>query len=202
MKSAYGLTEALRLWYLKASRDIATTPLVELPIAKATYAAADEKGTWALLNLHVDDGLLMGSDDDPRFVALRRRFDELFNIKSWKQIPMTFLGVDLVRENGLLMDTMESYIENIQTPKLEAKDPQAALVGRDLTCYRQLIMRLRWPAAHVANHATALVRNFKPCPASEPGDGEGLGRCCEALLQDEGGSEAREGEATLSQDQR
>lgn len=166
---------------------------MELPIAKATYAAADEKGTWALLNLHVDDGFLMGSDDDPRFVALRRRFDELFNIKSWKQIPMTFLGVDLVRENGLLMDTMESYIENIQIPKLEAKDPQAALVGRDLTCYRQLIMRLR---------ATALVRDFKPCPASEPGDGEGLRRCCEALLQDEGGSEAREGEATLSQDQR
>eukprot|EP00435_Cladocopium_sp_Y103_P016026 s641_g4.t1 len=147
LKSAYGLTEAPRLWYLKASRDIATTPLVELPIAKATYAAADEKGTWALLNLHVDDGLLMGSDSDPRFVALRRRFDELFNIKSWKQIPMTFLGVDLARENDLLVDTMESYIENIQIPELEAKDPEAALVGRDLTCYRQLIMRLRWPAA-------------------------------------------------------
>ena len=149
LKSAYGLTEAPRLWYLKATKSIGTSPLKELPIAKATYAAADEKGTWAILCLHVDDGLLMGDEKDPRFVKLKKSFDKLFTIKTWQQVPMTFLGVDMEWEGDLLTDTMESYIRNIEIPELEAKDPGAALGEQDLTRYRQLVMRLRWPAQQV-----------------------------------------------------
>ena len=43
LKSAYGLTEAPRLWYLKACKNLAQTELKELSIAKATYAASDKK---------------------------------------------------------------------------------------------------------------------------------------------------------------
>ena len=60
LKSAYGLTEAPRLWYLPASRTIQKTPLKELAAAKAVFVAAENGVSWAILVLHVDDGLLLG----------------------------------------------------------------------------------------------------------------------------------------------
>ena len=58
LKSACGVTEAPRFWYLKACKLPAETPLKELDIAKAMFTAWDERGTWAILCLRVDDGLV------------------------------------------------------------------------------------------------------------------------------------------------
>ena len=118
LKSAYGLTEAPRLWYFKACKLLAETPLKELDIAKATFAAWDGKGTWAILCLHVDDGLLMGSATDPRFTALKAQINSLFNIKAWQSLPLTFLGVDLQRSGDILVDSMKKYVEEIRLPEM------------------------------------------------------------------------------------
>ena len=152
LKSAYGLTEAPRLWYLKACKLLAETPLKELDIAKATFAAWDGNGTWAILCLHVDDGLLMGSATDQRFTALKAQINGLFNIKGWQSLPLTFLGVDLQRNGGILVDSMKKYVEEIRLPEMEKEAPEKVLDAGGLTKYRQLIMRLRWPAQQVMPH--------------------------------------------------
>ena len=146
LKSAYGLTEAPRLWYMRANRDLQKTPLQELPAARATYAAAEGGTTWALLCLHVDDGLLLGRNDDPRFQKLKKQIDSLFKIKEWKEPPFTFLGVDFKVEDSHYVDDMSSYVGNIAVPKLEKKPGETLLNAAELTQYRQLVMRLRWPA--------------------------------------------------------
>ena len=152
LKSAYGLTEAPRLWYLKAIKSLAKTPLQELSIAKATFAAADSTGTWAILCLHVDDGLLMGAADDPRFKALKEQINGIFNIKAWQQIPMTFLGVEMKMDGDVLIDSMRTYIEEIKVPDMIKQSADIMLSPEDLTKYRQLVMRLRWPAQQVMPH--------------------------------------------------
>ena len=60
----------------------------------------------------------MGDEADPRFVKLKKSFDTLFIIKTWQQVRMTFLGVDMEGAGGLLTDTMENYIKNIRIPEL------------------------------------------------------------------------------------
>ena len=149
LKSAYGLTEAPRLWYLKACKNLKQTPLQELSIAKATYAAFDEKGTWALLCLHVDDGLLLGSGQDPRFTRLKEQINSIFAIKGWEQLPLKFLGVDLREDDGVLVDDMCRYIREIKVPTMDRTAPDHVLTAEELTLFRQLVMRLRWPAQHV-----------------------------------------------------
>ena len=146
LKSAYGLTEAPRLWYMRANRDLQKTPLQELPAARATYAASEGGTTWALLCLHVDDGLLLGRNDDPRFQKLKKQIDSLFKIKEWKEPPFTFLGVDFKIEDSHYVDDMSSYVGNIAVPKLEKRPGETLLNATELTQYRQLVMRLRWPA--------------------------------------------------------
>ena len=131
---------------MRANRDLQKTPLRELPAARATYAASENGATWALLCLHVDDGLLLGDNKDPRFQRLKAQIDSLFKIKEWKEPPFTFLGVDFKLENGCFVDDMSSYVQNIVVPKLEKKPSEKLLNATELTQYRQLVMRLRWPA--------------------------------------------------------
>ena len=71
MKSAYGLTEAPCVWYLKAVKELETAPLKELSVARSTLVASEKGQVWAILCLHVDDGLLTGRADDPRYIRLK-----------------------------------------------------------------------------------------------------------------------------------
>ena len=146
LKSAYGLTEAPRLWYLRAVEQIHKTELRELEMAKATFVAPDDKEVWAILCLHVDDGLLMGRPDDPRFLNLKAQLDQLFKIKERKQTPLTFLGVNMTEgEDEGIYDDMGDYIRNIKIPEMEKKPAETPLTPEEVTKYRQLTMRLRWP---------------------------------------------------------
>ena len=144
LKSAYGLTESPRLWYMKAKKDLEDTELKEIPASKSIFVASDGKKSWAILALHVDDGLLVGDDRDPRFRALKKKIDGKFRIKEWKTLPFTYLGVKMRSENGGVYDDMSEYIKEIKVPEVTIKDPAAPLTAHELTCFRQLVMRLRW----------------------------------------------------------
>lgn len=147
LKSAYGLTEAPRLWYLKAVKELSTTALKELPMARSTFVAAENGKSWAVLCLHVDDGLLFGNPEDPRYQKLKKEINSRFRIKEWKKVPMTFLGVGLrYGSKPGLYDEMAQYIREIRIPEVPVKEMGEKLTEKETTAYRQLTMRLRWPA--------------------------------------------------------
>ena len=147
LKSAYGLTESPRLWYLEALERLSKTPLKELAMCKCVFAAAAAGKTWALLVLHVDDGLLLGNLKDPRFQELRKQIDGMFKIKEWKEVtekPQPFLGVSITRDTeGNFYDDVSQYIREIKVPELSGQGP---LDEKGISLYRQLTQRLRWPA--------------------------------------------------------
>ena len=155
LKSAYGLTESPRLWYLEAVERLKSTELKELEMSRSTFVAGGGNGepTWAMLCLHVDDGLLLGDFADPRFQKLRKQINGLFTIKAWKDLspkePIQFLGVDVTQDDAGIHDDMAKYIKQIKVEELHGSGP---LNPREVTLYRQLVMRLRWPAQQVMPH--------------------------------------------------
>ena len=153
LKSAYGLTEAPRLWYLKAVKELSTTALKELPMERSTFVASENGRSWAILCLHVDDGLLFGDPADPRYQKLKKEIDSKFRIKEWKKVPMTFLGVGLrLGQKSGLYDDMAQYIREIRVPDAPVKEMGEKLTEKETTAYRQLTMRLRWPAQQTMPH--------------------------------------------------
>ena len=103
--------------------------------------------SYAILCLHVDDGLLLGHPRDPRYLKLKEELNGLFRIKEWKQVPLTFLGVDMrTGKRPGLYDDMSAYVKGIKVPEPQQKGGADPLVPEDVTRYRQLTMRLRWPA--------------------------------------------------------
>ena len=152
LKSAYGLTESPRLWYLEAKEGLNEVGLKELKASRSTFIASENGKSWAMCSLHVDDGLLIGLDSDSRFVALRDRINKRFKIKEWKHLndkgPLSFLGVDLHLESEGLTDRMDKYVEGIDPLAAPKRKPEDPLTADETSQYRRLVMKMRWPAQH------------------------------------------------------
>ena len=127
----------------------------ELPFARSTLILKDEKqGVAAVFCMHMDDGLLIGDENDKEFKNLMSKVDGPFNIKEWKKVgvePVTnaHLGMDMSIEKGqVFIEDMTEYINKIQTAEVYGK-PNEALTPQHVTAFRRLVMQMRWPAQHV-----------------------------------------------------
>ena len=144
VKSAYGLSEAPRLWYLRAKELLEEAGFEELQMAKATFLKRSKKNqeVEAILCLHVDRKLAP---------AIQQSIDKRFAIKEWKDLekePETFLGVKTSYADGAFTDDMTEYIDKISFAPEETPSEEP-LVGKQLSAFRRLIMQLRWPSHHV-----------------------------------------------------
>ena len=147
LKSAYGLAEAPRLWYLRAAQLLEECGLVELPCARATFVMASGDVTQAVCTLHVDDGMLAADFSSPIFQKLLAAINARFNIKEWQSLskePCDFLGCKVFRENGVIVDCMSTYV--MPMPVDRGDQP---LTETQRSLFRRLVMQLRWPAQHV-----------------------------------------------------
>ena len=124
LKSAYGLTESPRLWYLEAKDILKAAMLEELAASRSVFVASEGGSSYALCALHVDDGLLVGREDDARFQAVKKTINDKFQIKKWNRLdmgsPLTFLGVEIHKEKIGITDRMDRYIREIETPEAPA----------------------------------------------------------------------------------
>ena len=145
-KSAYGLSEAPRLWYLRARELLLEVGFEELSMARASFVMKVGDNVVAILCLHVDDGLLVAEPSTMQ--NLKDRISSKFTIKEWQDLgekPVTFLGVSTTYKNYHFYDDMTEYIEKVEPAKIEVAS-DALLHGAQLSAFRRLIMQLRWPA--------------------------------------------------------
>ena len=145
-KSAYGLSEAPRLWYLRAKELLEELGFVELDMCRATFIMKRQNEVTAILCLHVDDGFLATAPSE--MSDTQKRISSKFNIKEWQNLgekPITFLGVKTQLHQGKFIDDMSEYVSKIQPAEIKS-DKEELLAGEQLSAYRRLIMQLRWPA--------------------------------------------------------
>ena len=114
LKGAYGLTEAPRLWYLRARQLLNDCGFVELRCARAVFTLRCKERLIAVLTLHVDDGMLFGHEKHPAFKKAKMLINEKFNIKQWHYllpgVTVDYLGVQWMFEGDKLVAHMDLYI--------------------------------------------------------------------------------------------
>ena len=93
-KSAYGLlSEAPRLWYLRACELLTEIAFQELPMCKATFMWMVDGSVKVILCLHVVDGLLVASPSVLQ--QLKDMISEKFTIKEWQDLGVRSLWPSL-----------------------------------------------------------------------------------------------------------
>lgn len=153
VKSAYGLSEAPRLWYLRAVELLTAVGMTEVPFCRSTFVAKNQRGdVFAICALHVDDGFLVGNEASKDFKDLKGRIDQKFNIKAWERVDekgVQYLGMKVtMSKEGVLTDDMTQYIQQIEPEKVEGS-VEEPLLPEHTTSFRRLIMRMRWPSQHI-----------------------------------------------------
>ena len=146
-KSAYGLSEAPRLWYLRAVELLDELKFEELVMCKATFIRRGKGGSVvAMLCLHVDDGFIVA--DKEELGKIKKEIEEKFTVKEWQDLgkePVTFLGVKTTYVNYVFTESMAEYVQSINYAEIYGK-PDDPLQGKQLSAFRRLVMQLRWPA--------------------------------------------------------
>ena len=148
-KSAYGLSEAPRLWYLRARELLVGIGFEELEMAKASFIMKKGSEVIAMLCLHVDDGLLVIKPSEAKRV--KEQINSSFNIKERQEINekgVTFLGVKTYVKDGIYYDDMTEYVDMIEYAKVET-GVEEKLQGSQLPAFRRLIMQMRRPSHYV-----------------------------------------------------
>jgi len=152
LKGAYGLTEAPRLWYLRARALLKECGFEELRCARAVFTLRSAGRLVAILTLHVDDGMLFGVIGDPVFKRARTMIDQKFNIKQWQKLGpelVDYLGVQWCLQNNVMTVHMDSYISKLAEVPVGNKGAEEKLSDEETTQYRRLIAQVRWPVSHV-----------------------------------------------------
>ena len=163
LKSAYGLAEAPRLWYLRACELLEESGLKELSFARATFVKEGDRETAALCTLHVDDGMLAGDESSEVFQGVLKAVNSRFNIKEWKKVgaqSIDFLGCKVSMSEGVLVDCMRNYVMRIKPIEVTGS---GALDSVHKTAYRRLVMQLRWPAQYVCPEKLFVVSALAQC---------------------------------------
>ena len=148
-KSAYGLSEAPRLWYMRAKELLEEIGFLELTMARATFVLKQNDQVVAILCLHVDDGLLVASPETMKL--LQKEISQRFSIKEWQKMgeePVTFLGVKTTYKGGIFIDDMTDYVSKIEFADVNTAE-DSLLQDSQLSSFRRLVMQLRWPAHFV-----------------------------------------------------
>ena len=81
IKGAYGLTEAPRLWYLRARKLLTQIGFEELKCARAVFTYRAKGALVAMLTLHVDDGLVYGDPKNNSFQMVKDKINGVLDIK-------------------------------------------------------------------------------------------------------------------------
>ena len=155
IKGAYGLTEAPRLWYLRAREILAGIGFVELTFARATFVCWAGNRPVAFLTLHVDDGMLHGDHASPEYQRIRRELDKQFRAKFWKtvnqKVAVAYLGMSwALDKNGCMVIEMDEYINEIRPMEIpKGARAEEELPPKSLTEYKSLLQRIRWPVQKV-----------------------------------------------------
>ena len=151
LRSAYGLSEAPRLWYMKAKEDLRQCGFEELAFAPATFVHKTQRSgkpcITAILCLHVDDGFFVAEDGEVS-ETLQTAINQHFSIKEWTEVgekATAFLGVKISRQKDCFENDMTEYVKAIQPAKVEGNTENALDAGQ-LKDFRRLVAQLRWPA--------------------------------------------------------
>ena len=160
-KACYGLVEAPLEWYLTVSAflsDLGFRRLYSDPCAWVFY----EKGRLVgIISGHVDDFLFGGSNDDPKWLELKRKIQERFTWTGWEEDDFIQCGVRIRQMHDHSFKLSQSaYIDQLREIPLTAerrKHRGEATSDRKKSLLRSALGGLNW-AAQQTNmiHASAV----------------------------------------------
>ena len=148
MKAAYGLTIAPREFYLLVNQTLDNLQLRRLVTDPCVwiYTVEDEPGkptTLGMIGAHVDDFLMCGREDDPRWIQILEKFHMALRWSPWETPPLVHCGVKLQQypDHSWRLDQTE-FCKDIMQIKAESNNKE--LSQGELHQARAVLGAVQW----------------------------------------------------------
>ena len=149
--SAYGLRTAPRNWYQRVKRDLLGQGWKMHSLDNCVFLLYDRNELIGLCGVYVDDFLIAGRDNDPRWQEAKRKLINLYSWGKWEKRIFHLCGVRYrqFKDFSISMDqeeyTMSLNEANFQLPPdLKKQEIHRKLDGKGLKCLRAINGSLQW----------------------------------------------------------
>ena len=144
MKPVYGLSDASRAWYLKASEEIKSQGALNSMYDNALFYLRNNSELQGLICSHVDDFFFNGSQlfHSKIIDHLRSKFalsQELFD-------QMSFIGIEILQCSDSITMHQKAYIDELEVIQLNDNSKGRSLNTSEIRLLKGLIGQLQWVA--------------------------------------------------------
>ena len=161
-RAFYGLVRSPRCWFEDVSTKLQKQEWQCILADWCIFCLYDDetKDIIAIAGLHVDDFLLGGQEDHPKFNAALKTLQETYKWGKWQQDEFEFAGSHIVQlQDGPIQVDQQSYVEKwldeIELPKEGASQLKSPLNQRETLMLRGAIGSIAWKSVQTGPHFQA-----------------------------------------------
>ena len=145
-KSAYGLADAARNWYLSVRDTLIKLNCKQSNLDKAVFRWYYNDKLEGILVLHVDDFMVAGTE---RFQAVMKALNEEFQVGSRQEGKFKYVGLNIETQDDGIEISQDQYASEIPEVNVETKDRpnDDKLKPHELRDLRGIIGQVQWVAS-------------------------------------------------------
>ena len=166
-KAFYGLFQSPRCWYNDVSSKMKSQGWKCILADRCLFVLYDEKPNSPTLGqiigiagLHVDDFLVGGIEEHPRYAKAFADLQSTYNWGKWQSDQFEFAGCHITQlpDSSIRIDQEDyvtKWVDEIQLPKDRMTQTSSALTPREISMLRGAIGSLSWKSAQTGPHFQA-----------------------------------------------
>ena len=143
-KPVYGLSDASRAWYLKASEEIKSQGATNSAYDNALFYLRNDTDLEGLICSHVDDFFFNGSQLFHTEIIDHLRNEFSLSQESFDQ--MSFIGIEISQDSDSISMHQKAYIDELQPIQLADTTKGRLLNRSEVRLLKGLIGQLQWVA--------------------------------------------------------
>ena len=166
-KAFYGLVRSPRCWYNDVSSKMQRQGWKCILADRCLFVLYDEEPTSStfgqiigIAGLHVDDFLVGGIEEHPRYAKAFADLQSTYNWGKWQSDQFEFAGCHITQlpDSSIRIDQEDyvtKWVDEIQPPKDRMTQTSSALTPREISMLRGAIGSLSWKSAQTGPHFQA-----------------------------------------------
>ena len=143
--SVYGLRSAPRDWFKRVRKDLETLGFRCHTLDNCIFLVFDGDDLVGICGVYVDDFLMAGRQDDPRWQLMRKEVKKLYKFGKWEVGKFTLCGTEYEqRKDFSIKMTQKKYTEDLKPFPLPISSPKSKLDLRQVRTLRTGNGQLQW----------------------------------------------------------
>ena len=153
-RAFYGLVQAPRHWFEDVTMKMKSMGWQTILADRCLFILYDDvtRDVIGAAGIHVDDFLICGDEDHPKFIKAEASLRETYRWGKWEQGEMEFAGTHIVQlaDRSIRVDQrayVEKWMDEIQLPKERLQQTKSALTPKEVSLLRGAIGSLAWKSS-------------------------------------------------------